>query len=203
MRIWCAPLLSPWWLLALPSVGGMRGTSRLELRQGWLCLDCTGYKEWLKLAPLPTGGQPRRVPCRECSATCEVDLPGSYAGCCLTYDCVCAVRRYADKASMELGLLFTCRLGNVDLDRPVGGSLRCIVLCPTAPVCWMQGSVLHVGGAEGDLVLWHLQGCSRRSPRTGCRRRWRRRSWRSRRPPSASRCGGAWRAAACFFVLWV
>ena len=29
-------------------------------------------------------------------------------------------RRYADKASMELGLLFTCRLGNVDLDRPVG-----------------------------------------------------------------------------------
>lgn len=28
--------------------------------------------------------------------------------------------RYADKASMELGLLFTCRLGNVDLDRPVG-----------------------------------------------------------------------------------
>ena len=27
---------------------------------------------------------------------------------------------YADKASMELGLLFTCRLGNVDLDRPVG-----------------------------------------------------------------------------------
>ena len=30
---------------------------------------------------------------------------------------------YADKASMELGLLFTCRLGNVDLDRPVGESL--------------------------------------------------------------------------------
>lgn len=27
---------------------------------------------------------------------------------------------YADKANMELGLLFTCRLGNVDLDRPVG-----------------------------------------------------------------------------------
>jgi hypothetical protein len=32
----------------------------------------------------------------------------------------CGVCRYADKASMELGLLFTCRLGNVDLDRPVG-----------------------------------------------------------------------------------
>ena len=30
---------------------------------------------------------------------------------------------YADKANMELGLLFTCRLGNVDLDRPVGESL--------------------------------------------------------------------------------
>ena len=28
--------------------------------------------------------------------------------------------RYADKTNMELGLLFTCRLGNVDLDRPVG-----------------------------------------------------------------------------------
>lgn len=27
---------------------------------------------------------------------------------------------YADKANMELGLLFTCRLGNLDLDRPVG-----------------------------------------------------------------------------------
>uniref|UniRef100_A0A1D1ZYM3 CSE family protein n=1 Tax=Auxenochlorella protothecoides TaxID=3075 RepID=A0A1D1ZYM3_AUXPR len=27
---------------------------------------------------------------------------------------------YADKANMEVGLLFTCRLGNVDLDRPVG-----------------------------------------------------------------------------------
>ena len=27
---------------------------------------------------------------------------------------------YADKANMEVGLLFTCRLGNVDLDSPVG-----------------------------------------------------------------------------------
>lgn len=27
---------------------------------------------------------------------------------------------YADKANMEVGLLFTCRLGDVDLDRPVG-----------------------------------------------------------------------------------
>ena len=32
---------------------------------------------------------------------------------------------YADKANMEVGLLFTCRLGNVDLDRPVG-----MPLCP-------------------------------------------------------------------------
>jgi hypothetical protein len=29
---------------------------------------------------------------------------------------------------MELGLLFTCRLGNVDLDRPVGA--RQAVVCP-------------------------------------------------------------------------
>eukprot|EP00208_Stichococcus_sp_RCC1054_P004620 CAMPEP_0206134604 /NCGR_PEP_ID=MMETSP1473-20131121/106_1 /ASSEMBLY_ACC=CAM_ASM_001109 /TAXON_ID=1461547 /ORGANISM="Stichococcus sp, Strain RCC1054" /LENGTH=488 /DNA_ID=CAMNT_0053526221 /DNA_START=191 /DNA_END=1654 /DNA_ORIENTATION=+ len=27
---------------------------------------------------------------------------------------------YADKGNMEIGLLFTCRLGNVDLERPVG-----------------------------------------------------------------------------------
>ena len=27
---------------------------------------------------------------------------------------------YVDKTTMEVGLLFTCRLGNVDLDRPVG-----------------------------------------------------------------------------------
>lgn len=27
---------------------------------------------------------------------------------------------YVDKQQMELGLLFTCRLGNCDLDRPVG-----------------------------------------------------------------------------------
>jgi hypothetical protein len=27
---------------------------------------------------------------------------------------------YADKGTMEVGLLFVCRLGNVDLDRPVG-----------------------------------------------------------------------------------
>lgn len=33
---------------------------------------------------------------------------------------ITVVCRYADKTNMELGLLFTCRLGNVDLDRPVG-----------------------------------------------------------------------------------
>lgn len=32
---------------------------------------------------------------------------------------------YADKASMELGLLFSCRLGNVDLERPVGARTKC------------------------------------------------------------------------------
>ena len=39
------------------------------------------------------------------------------AGCC----------RYADKASMEVGLLFTCRLGDVDLERPVGEWLGVVV----------------------------------------------------------------------------
>lgn len=34
---------------------------------------------------------------------------------------------YADKANMEVGLLFTCRLGNVDLDRPVGMLLSCFL----------------------------------------------------------------------------
>eukprot|EP00891_Asterochloris_glomerata_P008152 jgi/Astpho2/8152/Aster-03085 len=34
---------------------------------------------------------------------------------------------YADKANMELGLLFICRLGNVDLDRP-----------PQGVACWWQ-----------------------------------------------------------------
>ena len=29
---------------------------------------------------------------------------------------------YADKGNMEVGLLFTCRLGNVELDRPVGAA---------------------------------------------------------------------------------
>lgn len=40
---------------------------------------------------------------------------------------------YADNASMELGLLFTCRLGNIDLERPVGTqALSCSFLaCPT------------------------------------------------------------------------
>ena len=27
---------------------------------------------------------------------------------------------YVDKSNMEVGLLFTCRLGNADLERPVG-----------------------------------------------------------------------------------
>ena len=31
---------------------------------------------------------------------------------------------YVDKQQMELGLLFTCRLGNCDLDRPVGKILH-------------------------------------------------------------------------------
>ena len=35
---------------------------------------------------------------------------------------------YVDKSNMEVGLLFTCRLGNVDLERPVGAptATRCI-----------------------------------------------------------------------------
>lgn len=27
---------------------------------------------------------------------------------------------YADKSTLDVGLLFTCRLGNIDLERPVG-----------------------------------------------------------------------------------
>ena len=40
---------------------------------------------------------------------------------------------YADKANMEVGLLFTCRLGNVELDRPVGRRLN--PLCTALPSC--------------------------------------------------------------------
>lgn len=40
-----------------------------------------------------------------------------------------AMHRYADKANMEVGLLFTCRLGNVDLDRPVGELADLMVHC--------------------------------------------------------------------------
>ncbi len=50
---------------------------------------------------------------------------------------------YADKASMELGLLFTCRLGNVDLDRPVGTSLEPTLLSPVvliSPNPWTSGA---------------------------------------------------------------
>ena len=37
---------------------------------------------------------------------------------------------YVDKSNMEVGLLFTCRLGNADLERPVGKGLE-----PYAPAC--------------------------------------------------------------------
>ncbi len=46
---------------------------------------------------------------------------------------------YADKANMEVGLLFTCRLGNVDLDRPVGESRPADVLCLS---CMLQPTLL-------------------------------------------------------------
>lgn len=41
---------------------------------------------------------------------------------------------YADNSSMELGLLFTCRLGNIDLERPVGMWVFGVVslVCPGA-----------------------------------------------------------------------
>ena len=62
----------------------------------------------------------------------------SYAITCQGTACVCVrvliqrvshAGRYADKANMEVGLLFTCRLGNVDLDRPVGAPPLDIWLC--------------------------------------------------------------------------
>ncbi len=47
---------------------------------------------------------------------------------------------YADNNTMELGLLFVCRLGNVDLDRPVGMWWWCVCV-----VC---------GGGGCDVVLF-------------------------------------------------
>lgn len=44
--------------------------------------------------------------------------------------------RYADKQNMEVGLLFTCRLGNVDLERPVGEH-SCLLSCPFLPFLFL------------------------------------------------------------------
>ena len=58
---------------------------------------------------------------------------------------------YADKANMEVGLLFTCRLGNVDLDRPVGTLLLPhvgpVIDCIALADCWML--------AKHCEKLWH------------------------------------------------
>ena len=45
---------------------------------------------------------------------------------------------YADKQNMEVGLLFTCRLGNVDLDRPVGEAAMTLT-CFHMLVCHCPG----------------------------------------------------------------
>jgi len=50
--------------------------------------------------------------------------------------CMLSCCRYADKANMEVGLLFTCRLGNVDLDRPVGERSARHLQVPYAKSCW-------------------------------------------------------------------
>ena len=54
---------------------------------------------------------------------CQVGLLAAQPLPCCTFACPAATPhlcRYADKQYMEVGLLFTCRLGNVDLERPVG-----------------------------------------------------------------------------------
>lgn len=54
---------------------------------------------------------------------------------------------YADKANMEVGLLFTCRLGNVDLDRPVGeASSLILVEFWVYQTLWLAQIVLHDTG---------------------------------------------------------
>ena len=62
--------------------------------------------------------------------------------------------RYADKASMELGLLFTCRLGNVDLDRPVGAchpASHLPVSQTLGVLRSMDTSAASCGGPDGGL----------------------------------------------------
>ncbi len=44
---------------------------------------------------------------------------------------------YADRDSMEMGLLFTCRLGNVELERPVGESV--LAATPHPPLTCKPG----------------------------------------------------------------
>lgn len=51
--------------------------------------------------------------------------------------------RYADKANMEVGLLFTCRLGNVDLDRPVGAQLPAACCYPSTHLLSRWKDLLH------------------------------------------------------------
>jgi hypothetical protein len=74
---------------------------------------------------------------------------------------------YADKASMELGLLFTCRLGNVDLDRPVGK-------VPSVPATWLSACPSCTLVIHGSDACRTLQVCCRRSRRMVCRPQWRR-----------------------------
>lgn len=52
---------------------------------------------------------------------------------------------YADKANMEVGLLFTCRLGNVDLDRPVGEALA-----------WALTAVCYISVADADIICMRI-----------------------------------------------
>lgn len=61
---------------------------------------------------------------------------------------------YADKANMEVGLLFTCRLGNVDLDRPVGMlPLPRVGQCLVALLFPMAGN-WHAMCIEWHMVVW-------------------------------------------------
>ena len=49
---------------------------------------------------------------------------------------------YVDKQQMELGLLFTCRLGNCDLDRPVGEAIPLPLPFPSLSLWMMHSATL-------------------------------------------------------------
>lgn len=97
-------------------VRALPGAARPGRGCALLSRHCTGG---LVAGCMPSAGQqhvlgnPRQLPAVPLAAPAK----HTCAMLCLPPRHAC---RYADKANMEVGLLFTCRLGDVDLDRPVG-----------------------------------------------------------------------------------